>query len=104
VELRAIASIADAWTGAGDALNDLVTRLANNRQSPGSRRIVMTMTSDSAVPDAQLTQAMMDRITRVRPASMAEALRELRAAFPGASLSARVTAVEAAHRVIANAA
>ncbi len=69
----------------------------------------MTMTSDSAVPDAQLTQAqltqaMMDRIARVRPASMAEALRELRAAFPGASLSARVTAVEAAHRVIANAA
>jgi hypothetical protein len=35
---------------------------------------------------------------------MAEALRELRAAFPGASLSARVTAVEAAHRIIANAA
>lgn len=62
----------------------------------------MTMTSYSAVPDALLTQAMMDRIARARPASTAEALRELRAAFPESPLSARVTAVEAVRRVIAN--
>jgi len=40
-------------------------------------------------------------VTRARPASTAEALRELRAAFPESSLSARVTAVEAVHRGIA---
>lgn len=62
----------------------------------------MTMTCYSAAPNAQLTQAMKDRIARVRPASTAEALRELRAAFPESSLSARVTAVEAVHRGIAD--
>lgn len=61
----------------------------------------MTMTCYSAVPDPQLTQAMMDRIARVRPVSTAEALRELRTAFPESSLATRVSAVEAVHRVIA---
>jgi hypothetical protein len=60
---------------------------------------VMSMTADPALADAQPTQqAMMDRIARLRPASTAEALRELRSAFPQMPLAARVTALEAARR------
>ena len=40
----------------------------------------------------------MDRIARLRPASTAEALRELRTAFPEIPLAARVTALEAMRR------
>ncbi len=57
----------------------------------------MTMT-DPALPEAQQTQAMMDRIAHLRPASTAEALRALRAAFPDMPLAARVTALEALRR------
>jgi hypothetical protein len=62
----------------------------------------MPMT-DPALPEAQLThatqtQAMIDRIARMRPASTAEALRELRTAFPEIPLAARVTALEAMRR------
>jgi hypothetical protein len=61
------------------------------------------MTAGPALPEAQLTQAMltqamMDRIARLRPASTAEALRALRAAFPEMPLAARVTALEAMRR------
>jgi hypothetical protein len=64
------------------------------------------MTADPMLPEAeltqtQLTQAMMDRIERLRHASTAEALRELRTAFPHIPLAARVTALEAARRTIA---
>ena len=58
----------------------------------------MPMTGDPVLPEAQLTQAMLDRIAQVRPASTAEALRELRAAFPQIPLAARVTALEAMRR------
>ena len=58
----------------------------------------MTMTANPVLPEAQLTQAMMDRIARLRPASTAEALRELRTAFPEIPLAARVTALEAMRR------
>jgi hypothetical protein len=54
------------------------------------------MTADPVSP--QLTQAMMDRIVGLRPASTAEALRALRAAFPDMPLAARVTALEAMQR------
>jgi hypothetical protein len=56
------------------------------------------MTADPASPEAQFTQAMMDRIARLRPASTAEALRALRAAFPEMPLAARVMALEAMRR------
>ena len=58
----------------------------------------MPMTADPVLPEAQLTQAMMDRIARLRPASTAEALRALRSAFPDIPLAARVTALEAMRR------
>ncbi len=61
----------------------------------------MSMTARPVLPETHLTQAMMDRIARLRPASTAEALRELRAAFPEIPLAARVTALEAVHRLIA---
>jgi hypothetical protein len=57
----------------------------------------MSMTSP-ALPESQQTQAMIDRIARLRPASTAEALRELRRAFPEIPLAARVTALESLHR------
>jgi len=57
----------------------------------------MPMT-DPALPDAQQTQTMMNRIAHLRPASTAEALRALRTAFPETSLAARVTALEALRR------
>jgi hypothetical protein len=61
--------------------------------------MVMSMTADPLPPDAHFTtQAMMDRIARLRPASTAEALRELRSAFPDIPLAARVTALEAMRR------
>jgi hypothetical protein len=57
------------------------------------------MTADPALPEAQRAhQAMMDRIARLRPTSTAEALRELRSAFPQIPLAARVTALEALRR------
>ena len=56
----------------------------------------MTTTADPVSP--RLTQAMMDRIVGLRPASTAEALRALRAAFPDMPLAARVTALEAMQR------
>jgi hypothetical protein len=60
----------------------------------------MATTADPALPDAKLThQAMMDRIASRRPASTADALRELRSAFPQIPLAARVTALEAARRI-----
>jgi len=59
--------------------------------------MVMPMT-DPALSDAQQTQAMMDRIAHLRPASTAEALRALRSAFPEIPLAARVTALEALRR------
>ena len=59
----------------------------------------MSMTADPLLPEAHFTtQAMMDRIARLRPASTAEALRELRSAFPDIPLAARVTALEAMRR------
>jgi hypothetical protein len=63
----------------------------------------MSMTADPVLSEAELTQtrltqAMMDRIARLRHASTAEALRELRTAFPQIPLAARVTALEAARR------
>lgn len=56
----------------------------------------MTTTADPVSP--RLTQAMMDRIVGLRPASTAEALRALRAAFPDMPRAARVTALEAMRR------
>ena len=59
----------------------------------------MSMTADPLLPETPFTtQAMMDRIARMRPASTAEALRELRSAFPNIPLAARVTALEALRR------
>ena len=59
----------------------------------------MSMTADPLLPETRFaTQAMMDRIARLRPASTAEALRELRSAFPDMPLAARVTALEAMRR------
>jgi hypothetical protein len=58
----------------------------------------MPITADLALPETKLTQAMIDRIARLRPASTAEALRELRAAFPEIPLAARVTALETMRR------
>jgi hypothetical protein len=59
----------------------------------------MSMTANPALPDAERThQAMMDRIARLHPSSTAEALRELRSAFPQIPLAARVTALEAMRR------
>lgn len=58
-------------------------------------------TADPVLPETELTQAMMDRIARLRTASTAEALRELRTAFPQIPLATRVTALEAARRSIA---
>ena len=67
----------------------------------------MSMTADPLLSEAQLTQtqstqAMMDRIAQLRSASTAEALRELRTAFPEMPLAARVTALEAARRADAD--
>jgi hypothetical protein len=50
------------------------------------------------LPESQQTQAMIDRIARMRPGSTAEALRELRSAFPEMPLTARVTALETMRR------
>ena len=58
--------------------------------------------ADPVLPAAELTQAMMDRIARLRDASTAEALRELRAAFPQIPLAARVTALEVMRRNLAD--
>lgn len=58
----------------------------------------MPMTGNPVLHEAQLPQAMMDRIARMRPASTAEALRELRIAFPQMPLAMRVTALEAMRR------
>jgi hypothetical protein len=55
-------------------------------------------TTVSALPESQQTQAMIDRISRMHPSSTAEALRELRTAFPDLPLTARVTALEAMRR------
>jgi hypothetical protein len=60
------------------------------------------MTADPMLPETELTQAMMDRIARLRHASTADALRELRSAFPQIPLAARVTALEAARRADAD--
>ncbi len=54
--------------------------------------------SPSAVPDsepgeAEMTRAMVERILRLDPKSGAEALRQLRAAFPDAPLALRVAAL-----------
>jgi hypothetical protein len=57
------------------------------------------MTPD-ALPTASPLQAMIERIARLRPATTAEALRELRSAFPDSSLTSRVTAVAALNRTI----
>jgi hypothetical protein len=57
----------------------------------------MSMTGP-ALPESPQTQAMIDRIARLRPTSTAEALRELRKAFPHIPLAARVTALEALRR------
>jgi hypothetical protein len=59
------------------------------------------MTADPMLSEAELTQAMTERISRLRHASTADALRELRTAFPQIPLAARVTALEAARRTIA---
>jgi hypothetical protein len=55
----------------------------------------MSMTARPVLPETHLNQAMMDRIAQLRPASTAEALRELRSAFPDIPLAVRVTALEA---------
>jgi hypothetical protein len=47
---------------------------------------------------ALVAQAMADRIARLRPVSTAEALRELRSAFPDIPLAARVMALDAMRR------
>jgi hypothetical protein len=57
------------------------------------------MTPD-ALSAASPLQAMIERIARLRPASTAEALRELRNSFPDSSLSSRVMAVAALQRTI----
>jgi hypothetical protein len=54
--------------------------------------------SPSAVPDldagdADMTRAMVERIIQLGPKSGAEALRQLRAAFPDAPLALRVAAL-----------
>jgi hypothetical protein len=51
-----------------------------------------------ALPEPQQTQAMIDRIARLRPGSTADALRELRNAFPDIPLAVRVMALEAMRR------
>jgi hypothetical protein len=56
------------------------------------------MTAYPMLSEADLTQAMIDRIARLHHASTAEALRELRSAFPQIPLAARVTALEAMRR------
>jgi hypothetical protein len=61
----------------------------------------MSMTADPVLPEAELAQAMMDRIALLNHASTADALRELRTAFPQIPLAARVMALEAARRTIA---
>ena len=61
----------------------------------------MSMTARPVLPETHLTQAMMDRIARLHPSSTAEALRELRSAFPDIPLAARVTALEAVRRALA---
>jgi hypothetical protein len=58
----------------------------------------MSMTARPVLPETHLTQAMMDRIARLRPMSTAEVLRELRSAFPDIPLAERVTALEAIRR------
>lgn len=58
----------------------------------------MSMTARPVPPETPLTQAMMDRISGLRPMSTAEALRALRSAFPDIPLAARVTALEAMRR------
>jgi hypothetical protein len=63
--------------------------------------MVMSMTARPVLPETHLTLVMMDRIARLRPASTAEALRELRSAFPDIPLAARVTALEAVRRALA---
>jgi len=63
----------------------------------------MSMTARPVLPEIQLTtQAMMDRLIQLRSASTAEALRELRSAFPDIPLAARVTALEAMRRTNAD--
>lgn len=57
------------------------------------------MTPDAALPAPYSIQAMIERIARLRPTSTAEALRELRSAFPDSPLASRVTAVEALRRI-----
>lgn len=53
--------------------------------------------SPPAVPDlqtdAEMTHAMVERIIRLDPKSGAEALRQLRAAFPDSPLALRVAAL-----------
>jgi hypothetical protein len=63
--------------------------------------MVMTITTDPVLPEAQLAQAMVARLARLRSASTAEALRELRTAFPEIPLAARVSALEAVRRATA---
>jgi hypothetical protein len=57
----------------------------------------MSMTRP-VLPESHQTQAMIERIARLQSASTAEALRELRKAFPEIPLAARVTALEALRR------
>jgi hypothetical protein len=59
---------------------------------------VMSMTADPALAEAQPTQVMMKRMARLRHASTAEALRELRNAFPEMPLAMRVGLLEAMRR------
>ena len=67
----------------------------------------MTITADlpaltapvlSPVTDAQLPMAMLQRIAASRAASSAEALRELRTAFPDTPLPLRVAALASFRR------
>jgi hypothetical protein len=65
-------------------------------QNPKSQDLLPMHVAPPTVPEAGSEQAlarMVDRMTRVRPRSDAEALRELRAAFPDAPLALRVAAL-----------
>jgi hypothetical protein len=61
------------------------------------------MTPDTTLSAASSIQVMIERIAQLHPASTADALRELRNAFPNSPLSSRVTAVAALQRTLAGA-
>jgi hypothetical protein len=75
--------------------------LASNLPTPHEASLPY-LTSPPTVPDldpdADLTRSMAQRIARCRPASGADALRELRAAFPETPLALRVAALRLAMR------